>query len=832
MKVSSVLLSLMCLVSFSVVQAQIIADFEVEASGTQGFSNPGWGAATTAVERIADPTGRSVGVLAVTYDGTLDVRGNFEKQSFSPQNAHVISMLAWIPANFGDTDTLYVCAQDNQHWSDSRIQYYTGANLPRESWVAINYYVYGNYLANPTVFNPYDPYTFGRMYFQINSTTFQGQVLFDDLTLLGDVPRVQADFETGSLNGWEDSGWSPGISGVELIEDPNDAGNHVMSIGLDATLGDLGQLTSGQINLTTLDHVMAFKVWVPTDFPDENYIRIVGQDRTNWADGAVQDYYGSDLVKGEWNEIYLDILRAYQTDSTQFIPYTSGGFGRVWIGFYDNTTFTGSIYMDDIIFCQPAPPATADLLSPPITVTAGVDTIVDPYTGETLYFNAIEFTELAADIGETYSLYYSESGKITDVTAPGVIQISKNIPRGTGTGGVGRYNHRIFTADGGQKTVYYAMTVTGIEGGGVVEKPVIDGTSNSGAMTAKTSILHEIPFVENFDFVPDAYLDEFEDLATTFTRCALKTESTGELHGPEWTTASTDLNFVGYIVMDNENLYVGMDVVDDNPSGDGQCWEGDGFDVYGGLYDTSGLTSYWRGDDAQRGGDLGGAYRIGAAINAAVSDRLQVGGWEPWQPDGLEYVQEIFADGYIVEFKIPYADMDSYFNSSFVPTDGMLIPLKIDINDNDGAEDNPGGANNRSLQCHFGDTPANANSYCRAETWTASMLLTSTPMTVAVEAPEHAVPYTFALDRNFPNPFNPSTTLKYQVAHATGVKIVVYDLLGKTVRTLVDARKQVGSHEVEWNGTNDAGLQVSSGVYFARMVTPEYTKIQKMMLLK
>ena len=78
------------------------------------------------------------------------------------------------------------------------------------------------------------------MYLQIEAGTFNGQVYFDDLTLLGDVPKVQADFEATGLNGWADAGWNPGLSGVTLIVDPNNAENHVMEIGMDHTLGTGG----------------------------------------------------------------------------------------------------------------------------------------------------------------------------------------------------------------------------------------------------------------------------------------------------------------------------------------------------------------------------------------------------------------------------------------------------------------------------------------------------------------------------------------------------------------------------------------------------------------
>lgn len=824
MKKALLLIIASCLIGFTAAQAQVIADFEAAAAGTQGFVDNGWGKGLTGVNRIADPTGRSAGVLAVGFNGANDTRGDFEKPSFSPKKAHVISILVYLPSNFPDDGALQIFGQDNKNWSHTT-ETYLGKNLPKQAWIPLNFHIAGLNLADPSKFNPYDPNQFGRWGIEVqggaNAASFAGELFFDDVTLLGDEPKVQADFET-SLNEWANSGWSPGISAVELIADPNDAANHVMSVGLDFALGNTGQLTSGQINLAKDDHVMAFQIWVPASFPDSNVIRIVGQDRKNWADGAVQVYYGVDLVKEQWNEIYLDILRFYQTDSSKFVPYSSGGFGRVWIGFENNTTFTGSIYMDNIILCKPAPPPTAKLESPPIIASAGLTDYTDPFTGEVFYYNKIEWTDLSADIGETYSVYFSETGKITDVTTPGVIQISQQIGRNTQV-----WNHRIYTIDGAEKTVYYAVTVTGIEGGQVIETPVRDGISNSGAITAKTSLLYEVPFVESFNFAADAYLDEFEALATTFTRGTFRNQNATGDEAASWTTESTDLNFNGYLVMDNENLYVGMDVVDDYPYGDGQCWGGDGFDVFSGLYDVRTLTSYFRGTDCQRGGTVGGGFRIGSAIGASQGDHIQIGGYEAWTPDGVAYAQDIFEGGYIVEFMIPIATMNAQFNANFTPEDGMILPLKFDINDNDSSA----AGNFRSMQNHWGDTPGNFQGWQRAESWGAPVILTKTPI-VGVASRNIPSPYRYDLSRNYPNPFNPSTTLKYLLPHTADVKIVVYDLLGKEIRTLINERKAAGSYTAKWDGANDAGHQVSSGIYFCKMITSDFTRIQKMTLLK
>jgi hypothetical protein len=75
----------------------------------------------------------------------------------------------------------------------------------------------------------------------------------------------------------------------------------------------------------------------------------------------------------------------------------------------------------------------------------------------------------------------------------------------------------------------------------------------------------------------------------------------------------------------------------------------------------------------------------------------------------------------------------------------------------------------------------------------------------------------FELMQNYPNPFNPSTTITYSLTNSQQVKITIYDILGNTIRTLVNEFKEQGSHDVEWDGTNDSGVRQATGVYFYRM---------------
>jgi hypothetical protein len=91
----------------------------------------------------------------------------------------------------------------------------------------------------------------------------------------------------------------------------------------------------------------------------------------------------------------------------------------------------------------------------------------------------------------------------------------------------------------------------------------------------------------------------------------------------------------------------------------------------------------------------------------------------------------------------------------------------------------------------------------------------------------------YGLSQNQPNPFNPSTKLTMTVA-ASGdpVLVAVYDASGRLVRTLHDGPAAAGPHELVWNGEDDRGNRVASGVYFARMIAPDFGAVRKMLLLK
>ena len=97
---------------------------------------------------------------------------------------------------------------------------------------------------------------------------------------------------------------------------------------------------------------------------------------------------------------------------------------------------------------------------------------------------------------------------------------------------------------------------------------------------------------------------------------------------------------------------------------------------------------------------------------------------------------------------------------------------------------------------------------------------------------ETEIPTRTKLYAAYPNPFNPVTSIAYELGNAADVNITVYNMLGQEVATLVDGRQTAGSYTVRWGGIDHAGLSVSSGLYFYTMRTEGFSATQKMMLLK
>jgi flagellar hook assembly protein FlgD len=94
------------------------------------------------------------------------------------------------------------------------------------------------------------------------------------------------------------------------------------------------------------------------------------------------------------------------------------------------------------------------------------------------------------------------------------------------------------------------------------------------------------------------------------------------------------------------------------------------------------------------------------------------------------------------------------------------------------------------------------------------------------------IPNIFMLYNAYPNPFNPTTMIKYDIPEDTFVSVNIYDMIGRRVRTMLSKRISAGRKSIIWDGTNSFGQPVSAGTYFYTIKTDRYFETKKIILLK
>ncbi len=106
------------------------------------------------------------------------------------------------------------------------------------------------------------------------------------------------------------------------------------------------------------------------------------------------------------------------------------------------------------------------------------------------------------------------------------------------------------------------------------------------------------------------------------------------------------------------------------------------------------------------------------------------------------------------------------------------------------------------------------------------------PLTVHVFNSKMLIPKKFQLKQNFPNPFNPETTIEYDLPRAEQVSLEIYDLLGKSIAVLVQKKQAAGRHRVLWKGRLTSGLAAPSGIYVCKLRAGDFVAVKKMLLLR
>ena len=94
------------------------------------------------------------------------------------------------------------------------------------------------------------------------------------------------------------------------------------------------------------------------------------------------------------------------------------------------------------------------------------------------------------------------------------------------------------------------------------------------------------------------------------------------------------------------------------------------------------------------------------------------------------------------------------------------------------------------------------------------------------------LPEGFSLSQNYPNPVNLETVIKYALPEDCHVELTIYNMLGQKVKTLVNQYQDAGYKMVHWNGRDDKGYEIASGLYFYKIKTPKYTESKKMIFVE
>jgi flagellar hook assembly protein FlgD len=112
-------------------------------------------------------------------------------------------------------------------------------------------------------------------------------------------------------------------------------------------------------------------------------------------------------------------------------------------------------------------------------------------------------------------------------------------------------------------------------------------------------------------------------------------------------------------------------------------------------------------------------------------------------------------------------------------------------------------------------------------------LSSSVSVTVVVaNKSKSLLPEGFSLSQNYPNPVNLETVIKYALPEDCHVELTIYNMLGQKVKTLVNQYQEAGNKIARWNGRDDKGYEIASGLYFYKIQTPKYSETKKMILLR
>lgn len=435
------------------------------------------------------------------------------------------------------------------------------------------------------------------------------------------------------------------------------------------------------------------------------------------------------------------------------------------------------------------------------------------------YTNLVTWSDVTNEgASERYNIYYSKT-PFTSTTDQGVMVLKKGIEENTLI-----FDHLLNSPlKDRQETYYYAINAVD-KAGNIGALSFSDAVTNN-ARGISTVSLSTPNFAADGDLSEWTYIKPFRMFlsdASAFLSPNFKVDS------------DADLSAEAYLAMDGQYLYAAFDVNDDIVAPDENqrdyaeaSYALDSPDLLFGLYDLA--TNEPHGV-YQRGANSDQFIRFNKlrARNDHYSnqvDTLLVAGTENY------YWGEKFTGGYIVEARIPWTLLETKRNRADATKDtisvhaGWKIPFNITINDNDGriTPDYVGG-DNRQGMIHW--SPFDRGSgWNNPSLWMYTWIGDNDDVDTGVE--DNILPETYSLAQNFPNPFNPTTQIKYNLAKAGMVSLRIFDVLGREVSQLVNQFQEKGSYTVNFNASH-----LATGMYIYKLESGSFSSVKKMMLVK
>jgi len=419
-------------------------------------------------------------------------------------------------------------------------------------------------------------------------------------------------------------------------------------------------------------------------------------------------------------------------------------------------------------------------------------------------YNLIAWTDVDGEVGETYNLYYSKL-PITDVTSQDVSEVRLAVGEG-----VLNHTHRLRAPKTDQDVkLYYAATCADASGN-------VSALATFGPVTNGAKGVPVISLATPAGLVCDGDLSEWTTAGIIPVEFAPSTDTPGHA-GVETDVFDNNSDFYvrGYYAIDDNYLYVAFDVDDDFFTFDSLKgeWISDNVELFIGLYDWRGLKHQALGDDD---------YAVGFYQSNHPSHGLRINGIQVLNTDSTDYYFGESATGWIVESRISLDKFAANGGERFHPVKGMRIAMDMSAHDSDVAG---------VLQGTLCYSPYNFDSSFRTpKDWTHTWI--GDFWTTGVDYSGNINPSRFVLENNYPNPFNPETTIPYSLNKAGQVEMTIFNLLGQKIKVLVDKVQPAGAYKIKWNGRDDHNVSVSSGIYICRLKQNDSIKQQKLMLLK